>query len=97
MKPGRDYATMATRMMDGLLALSRTGHGSAVGLRIFFSMVEVLIILAGIYLFRSRKQFFDHRGQENDNYASANLRVAIVTLVWLHALILTGLMIYELK
>ena len=83
--------------MDELLALSRSGNGSAAGLRIFFGVVEVLIIVAGIYLFRSRKQLFDHRGQENDNYASANLRLAIVALVWIHAAILTGLMIYELK
>jgi hypothetical protein len=64
---------------------------------VFFFIVEILIIIAGIYLFRSRRKLFDYRGRENDNYASANLRIAIVVLIWVHAAILTGLMIYEIK
>ncbi len=81
--------------MDELLAVSRNGGGSAAGLKVFFAMLEVLIIAAGIYIFRSRRQLFSYKGQEDDTYASANLRMIMVVLVWIHAVIITALMIYE--
>jgi hypothetical protein len=59
-------------------------------------VLEVLLILAGVYMFRNRKKFFSYKGQEGDNYASANLRMIMVVLVWIHAVIITGLMIYEI-
>lgn len=84
-------------MMDYLLAISRSGGGSANALRVFFAMVDVGLMCVGIYLFRNRNKMFDHRGQEQDSYASANLRLAMVILVWLHAVVLTSLMIFEVK
>ncbi len=78
-----------------LLAASRSGAGSVVGLKVFFAILEVLIIAAGIYMFRKRKVFFGYKGQEGDTYASANLRMIMVVLVWIHAVIITALMIYE--
>jgi hypothetical protein len=83
--------------MDQLLAVSRSGAGSVMALKVFFCMVELLLIGAGVYLFRVRKKLFSHKGQEDDTYASANLRMIMVVLVWIHAFIITGLMIFEVK
>ena len=62
----------------------------------FFAFLEVLIIGAGIYIFRERKKLFGYKGEEGDTYASANLRMIMVVLVWIHAVIITALMIYEI-
>lgn len=62
----------------------------------FFGLVELLLVAAGIYLFRCRKKLFGYKGEEDDTYASANLRMIMVVLVWIHAVILTALMIYEI-
>ena len=82
--------------MDELLAVSRSGAGSVVGLKVFFGFLEVLLIAAGVYIFRKRKAFFGYKGEEGDTYASANLRMMMIVLVWIHAVIITALMIYEL-
>ncbi len=82
--------------MEEFLAASRSGAGSVAGLKIFFAFLEVLIIGAGIYIFRHRKKLFGYKGEEGDTYASANLRMIMVVLVWIHAVIITALMIYEL-
>ena len=81
--------------MDDLLAVSRSGAGSATALKVFFAFLEVLIIAAGIYIFRQRNKLFGYKGEEGDTYASANLRMIMVVLVWIHAVIITALMIYE--
>lgn len=81
--------------MDEILAVSRSGAGSVVALRVFFAMLEVLVIGAGIYIFRQRKRLFGYNKQEGDTYASANLRMIMVLLVWIHAVIITALMIFE--
>ncbi len=65
------------------------------GLRVFFSILFVLVFSAGIYMFRQRKQFFGYHGEEGDTYASANLRMWLVILVWLHAVVITAVMIFE--
>jgi hypothetical protein len=81
--------------MEELLAVSRSGAGSVVGLKVFFALLEVLILAAGVYIFRSRKKLFAYRKNEGDTYASSNLRMIMVVLVWIHAVIITALMIYE--
>ena len=81
--------------MNEILAVARSGAGSAVGLKVFFAVLEVMIIGAGIVIFRSRTKLFAYRKEEGDTYASANLRMAMVVLVWIHAVIITALMIYE--
>jgi hypothetical protein len=86
---------MLQGMSEELLAVSRSGAGSTVGLKVFFGLLELLIIGAGIYIFRSRKKLFGFKGEEGDTYASANLRMMMVVLVWIHAVIITALMIYE--
>jgi hypothetical protein len=81
--------------MEDLLAVSRSGAGSAAGLKVFFAVLEVIILGAGVYIFRQRKRLFGFKGEEGDTYASANLRMIMVVLVWIHAVIITALMIYE--
>jgi hypothetical protein len=81
--------------MDDFLAVSRSGAGSVAGLKVFFSLLEVLIIAAGVYIYRNRQKLFAYRGAEGDTYASANLRMIMVVLVWIHAVVITALMIYE--
>ena len=73
------------------------GHsaGASFALKIFFSFVLILVLAAGFYAVRNRKQLFDHKGNEDDTYASANLRMWMVILIWIHAAIVTALMIYE--
>jgi len=66
-----------------------------VGLKIFFAFLELLILAAGVYMFRHRDKFFGYKGAEGDTYASANLRMVMVVLVWIHAVIITALMIFE--
>ena len=68
---------------------------NAAGLRVFFGILLLLVLSAGLYLFRHRKQFFDHRGEEGDTYASANLRMWLVILIWIHAVAITTLLIFE--
>ena len=82
-------------MIEELLAVSRSGAGSGVGLKVFFGLLELVVIGAGIYIFRCRKKLFAYKGEEGDTYASANLRMAMVILVWIHAVVITALMIYE--
>lgn len=82
--------------MQALLPASRSGAGSVVPLQIFFALLEIAIIAAGIYMFRNRERFFGFKGKENDNYASAQLRMIMVVLVWIHAVIVTGLLIFEI-
>ena len=68
---------------------------SATGLRVFFGMVLLLLLCAGIYILRHRRQFFGIHAAEGDTYASANLRMWLIILVWIHAVLLTTLMIFE--
>ena len=78
--------------MELILADAR---GTATGLKVFFGVLFVLVLCAGVYILRNRKKFFGYAGKEGDTYASANLRMWLVILVWIHALIITALMIFE--
>ncbi len=69
--------------------------GNATGLRFFFGFLLLLVLTAGVCIFRQRNKFFGYHGEEGDTYASANLRMWLVILVWIHAVIITGLMIFE--
>ncbi|MGH7937769.1 MAG: hypothetical protein ACRD5Z_22610 [Bryobacteraceae bacterium] len=69
--------------------------GNSAGLRVFFSLVLILILWSGVYAFRNRNAFFAHRGDEGDSYASANLRMWMVILIWIHAMIISAFMIFE--
>ncbi len=55
---------------------------SATVLRVFFSVLLLLVLARGFYML-NRKKFFAHTGDASDSYASANLRMWLVILVWI--------------
>ena len=77
------------------LFLAKLQPGASIPLKIFFGLMEIVIIFVGIYFIRNRERFFGHKGREGDDYASANLRLALVVLVFIHAVIITGIMFFE--
>jgi hypothetical protein len=78
-----------------LSAVSGEAPGASIALKIFFAFIEVLLIAAGIYLIRCRAKLFGYKGQEGDTSASANLRMAMLVLIWIHAVIINLIMIFE--
>ena len=68
---------------------------NAAGLRVFFGLLLLLLLWVGFYMLRNRKKFFGHRSDPSDTYASANLRMWLVILVWIHAVVITALMMFE--
>jgi hypothetical protein len=69
---------------------------NAAGLRVFFGLLLFLLLCAGFYMLRNRNKFFGHTAADpTDSYASANLRMWLVILVWLHAVVITSLMMFE--
>ncbi len=61
----------------------------------FFSVAFLLLVSAAIYLFRNRSKFFGYKGDPGDTYASANLRMWMVILILIHAIVITGIMVFE--
>lgn len=61
----------------------------------FFAVAFILLICAAIYLVKNRKKFFGYHGDPGDTYASANLRMWMVILILIHAIVITGIMIFE--
>ena len=78
-----------------LFALSGNAPGVSIALKFFFGFTLVLLIGAGIYLIRCRDKLFGYKGQEGDTSASANLRMAMLVLIWIHAIIINIIMIFE--
>jgi hypothetical protein len=81
--------------MEALLATSQLPASVSAAFKVFFSVLELLVIGAGVYVFRKREKLFAYKGKEGDTYASANLRLAMVVLIWVHAVIFTAIMIFE--
>ncbi|MGZ5021713.1 MAG: hypothetical protein ACXWFY_04290 [Chthoniobacterales bacterium] len=91
-------ATVDLVMRDHFFAwnfLAYANKANPIGLKVFFSLLLLLVLAAGLYILRNRKKFFGFRGDASDTYASANLRMWLVILVWIHAVVITALMIYE--
>ena len=61
----------------------------------FFAVAFILLISAAVYFIRNRKKFFGYKGDPGDTYASANLRMWMVILILIHAIVITGIMIFE--
>jgi hypothetical protein len=78
--------------MNWILA---TEKANSAGLKVFFSFLLLLVLSAGFYIIRNRNAFFGHKGNEGDTYASGQLRMWMVILIWIHAVVITALMIYE--
>lgn len=56
---------------------------AAPALRVFFAICLVMVFLAGVYVFSKRKQLFGRDPHvTNDSWASRNLRLWQVLLVW---------------
>lgn len=77
--------------MEFLAAVTR----SKPELKIFFSVVFILLIASAIYMMRNRKKFFSHTHEPGDTRASANLRLWMVILILIHAIVVTAIMIFE--
>jgi hypothetical protein len=52
-----------------------------VAAKLFFVVLELLIIAAGIYLFCSGETLFAYKGKKGDTYLSANLCLAMVVII----------------
>ena len=77
--------------MEMIVAIGKSGPE----LKVFFGVVLLLLIGAGLYMFRNRRMFFAYTGDASDSYASANLRMWMVILIWIHSVIITTVMIFE--
>jgi len=73
-------------------------HGDSVfALRVVFSICLVIVLCAGLYIFRIRKSLFDRDPEvAADHWAARNLRLWQVILVWLLAVDLLVTMLWRL-
>jgi hypothetical protein len=79
------------------MAVVHAHSDSVFALRIVFSVCLALVLLAGVYVFRIRKQLFDRDPQvAADHWAARNLRLWQVVLVWLLAVDLLVTMLWRL-
>ena len=66
------------------------------GLKVFFAILELLILGVGLYIFRkSEKVFRLQRGRGRRLRIRQSADDHGRSLVWVHAVIITALMIYE--
>ena len=72
------------------MPLAETVHklgDAALALRIFFSICLIVVFVSGLYILRQRKKFFGRDPQvTTDTWASRNLRLWQVLLVWILAM-----------
>lgn len=101
MSPRRLVGVSAARppneSLGVVLAVVHSDQDSVSALRIFFSVCLGLVLLAGVYLYRARRQLFDRDPQvAADHWAARNLRLWQVILVWLLAVELFATMLWRL-
>ena len=83
--------------MSILLAVTRSHADSVLALRVFFSFCLVLVIFAGLYVFRHHRKFFERDPQVvADHYGARNLRLWQVILVWILAIDLLVTVLWRL-
>ena len=83
--------------MNTLLAIAHSHAESVLPLRIFFSVCLVIVILAGLYVFKNRQKFFARDPHVTaDHYGARNLRLWQVILVWILAIDLLVTMLWRL-
>lgn len=79
------------------LAVIHAHSDSVFALRIVFSICLVIVLCAGLYIFRIRKSLFDRDPEvAADHWAARNLRLWQVILVWLLAVDLLVTMLWRL-
>lgn len=101
MWPRRLVAVSAGRLPNeslvAVLAVIHSHQDSVFALRIFFSICLALVLLAGVLIFRRRRQLFDRDPEvAADHWAARNLRLWQVILVWLLAVELFATMLWRL-
>lgn len=75
-----------------------TLQDGALALRIFFGICLVAVLLAGIHMFRKRKEFFGRDPEvTDDRWAPRNLRLWQVLLVWILSMDLLITMLWRLR
>ncbi len=80
-----------------IVAVIHRHEDSVFALRIVFSICLLLVLLAGVYVIRIRKQLFDRDPEVvADHWAARNLRLWQVILVWLLAVDLFVTMLWRL-
>ena len=83
--------------MNALLAITHSHAESVLALRIFFGLCLVIVILAGLYIFKNRQKFFARDPHVTaDHYGARNLRLWQVILVWILAIDLLITMLWRL-
>jgi hypothetical protein len=84
-------------MAIALLAVVHEHADSVLALRIVFSICLVIVFLAGIYVLRIRKRLFDRDPDvTGDHYGARNLRLWQVILVWILAMDLLIMVLWNL-
>jgi hypothetical protein len=79
-----------------LVAPVHSVNDAALALRIFFSVCLAAVFLAGVYVIRRRKEWFGRDPQvTTDSWASRNLRLWQVLLIWLLAMELLIAMLFR--
>ncbi|PYK77916.1 MAG: hypothetical protein DME38_12450 [Verrucomicrobia bacterium] len=83
--------------MNAIFAAIHSHAESLLALRIFFSSCLVIVILAGLYVFKNRQGFFSRDPDVTaDHYGARNLRLWQVILVWILAIDLLVMMLWRL-
>jgi hypothetical protein len=94
---GCSTATNLVQTMPAFVSVIHQHSDSVLALRIFFSICLVIVFFAGIYIFRNRKRFFDRDPQVvGDHYGARNLRLWQVILVWILAIDLLVMALWNL-
>ena len=85
-------------LLVAVLAVVHSHQDSVFALRIFFSVCLALVLLAGVLVFRRRRQLFFDPDPEvvADHWAVRNLRLWQVIFVWLLAVELLVTMLCRL-
>jgi hypothetical protein len=80
-----------------LIAVIHQHSDSVLLLRIVFSVLLVIVFLSGVYIFRIRKRLFDRDPHvTGDHYGARNLRLWQVILVWILAMDLLIMALWNL-
>ena len=83
--------------MSTQFAIIHSHADSVLPLRIFFGVCLVVVIFAGLYVFRNRQKLFGRDPQvTGDHYGARNLRLWQVILVWILAIELLVTMLWRL-
>jgi hypothetical protein len=80
-----------------VIAVIHQHSESVLLLRIVFSVLLVIVFLSGVYIFRIRKRLFDRDPHvTGDHYGARNLRLWQVILVWILAMDLLIMALWNL-